>query len=79
MKVELKLFASLSVYASHPRIPADGTMELSQPLTVGGLIDDLGIPRQDIKLIFINGVHAHMESMLKDGDRLGIFPPIGGG
>ena len=31
------------------------------------------------KLVFINGRRATLNTILKDGDRLGVFPPIGGG
>lgn len=79
MRIEVKLFASLGRFASHPLILPGGIMELPSPMPVGDLVDSLNIPRQDIKLIFLNGVHAHLDSEISDGDRLGIFPPIGGG
>jgi sulfur carrier protein ThiS len=77
--IEIGLFASLAPHKSHPRINADGTMELPSPMTVGEVVDALGIARHDIRLVFINGAHARMDSMVNDGDRLGLFPPIGGG
>lgn len=79
MRVEIKFFASLSPYATHPRISADGHLDLPSPVLVGEIVDELAIPRTDIKLIFLNGVHARMDSLVKDRDRLGFFPPIGGG
>ncbi|MBU1171498.1 MAG: MoaD/ThiS family protein [Proteobacteria bacterium] len=79
MRVELRLFASLGKYASHPMISTEGIMDLPSLITVGDLVDRLGIPRQEIKLIFLNGVHAHLDSKVNENDRLGLFPPIGGG
>ena len=47
--------------------------------TVRDLIEELGVPEDKMKLIFINGLRGHPESQLRNGDRLGIFPPAGGG
>jgi molybdopterin converting factor small subunit len=79
MSVELKLFASLARYASHPMISPEGRMELPAQVSAGQIADALHIPRKEIKLIFLNGVHASMDTMVRDGDRLGFFPAIGGG
>jgi molybdopterin converting factor small subunit len=46
---------------------------------VRDLVQQLGIPEIKAKLIFINSVKATLDSVLEDGDRLGIFPPVGGG
>ena len=46
---------------------------------VGDIVTQLAIPAKDAKLIFINGVRKPLDTPLADGDRLGIFPPVGGG
>lgn len=80
MKIELRLFASLSRYRS-----TDSGPKLAQPIeipegsTIGSLIDFLGIPPDAIKIVFINGIHAHDDEAIHEGDRVGIFPPIAGG
>jgi sulfur carrier protein ThiS len=79
MKIEVKLFASLAKYASHPLILPGGFMDFPATVTVVRILECLNIPMEEIKLVFLNGVHAQMEMEVKDGDRLGIFPPIGGG
>jgi molybdopterin converting factor small subunit len=43
------------------------------------LLEKLGVPEDDVRLIFINGIKGNLTSILTDGDRLGIFPPVGGG
>ena len=48
-------------------------------ITVGELIQQLNIPQDMIKLVFIDNVHAGLTSTLKGGERVGIFPPVGGG
>lgn len=73
--IELKLFVTLAKYL--PQKPeaypvGDGT-------TVGQLIKDLGIPDDIVKLIFVNGRKQERSYCLCQGDRVGIFPPVGGG
>lgn len=46
---------------------------------VGGLIRRLGLAPGRIKIIMVNGRAAALEQELGDGDRVGLFPPVGGG
>ena len=48
-------------------------------VTVQRLLDHLEIPPGKAKLIFINGVKADFNTALNGGERVGIFPPVGGG
>ena len=47
--------------------------------TVQRLLDQLDIPQEKTKLVFINGVKADLSTALNGGERVGIFPPVGGG
>ena len=44
-----------------------------------GLIRRLGLDPARIKIIMVNGRSAALDRQLKDGDRVGLFPPVGGG
>jgi len=73
--ISIKLFASLSNYtpASADKYPVEpGT-------TIRVLMEQLGAPEDEVKLIFINGVKGDLTSSLTGGERIGIFPPVGGG
>jgi len=73
--ITLKLFATLRAY-----IPANAEQYAIAPgTTVADIVRDLEIPVKDAKLIFINSIRKELETPLQDGDRLGIFPPVGGG
>lgn len=74
MKVTVKLFATLR----QRRFDID-TLDLPPGTTVGDVIQKLGIPEKEVTLIFINGRHGELSSELRDGDTLGMFPPVGGG
>ena len=74
MSITVKLFASLS----KARFDQD-TWIYSPGITGRKIVQDIGIPEKEIRLIFINGRHATLEDLLADGDTLALFPPIGGG
>jgi sulfur-carrier protein len=71
----VKLFATLS-----PLTPENSDrFPVGEGATVHDIVRRLSVPETDAKLIFINGRKAELDTPLKDGDRLGIFPPVGGG
>ncbi|HUH66445.1 MAG TPA: MoaD/ThiS family protein [Syntrophales bacterium] len=80
MKVELILFASLARFApvkagSH----GNHVLDIDEGTTVMELIKSQRIPVEKIRMIFLNGLHATGEEVLKNGDRVGVFPPVAGG
>jgi sulfur-carrier protein len=80
VKLELKLCASLAKYA--PDIPGrQGTVVIDIPdgKTIGEMLEGLKVPLASVKLVFLNGVHADMNQPLREGDRVGVFPPVAGG
>lgn len=79
MNIEIRLFASLASYAHHPSVSENSILNLDHPSTIRDAITLLGVPEGEIKLVFKNGVQASLDANLDEGDRLGIFPPIGGG
>lgn len=79
MKIEIHLYASLATYLPEDAKNKLCIMELPDDFIVDDLIEELKLPVKSVKLIFINGVHADRATKLKDGDRVGIFPPVGGG
>jgi molybdopterin converting factor small subunit len=75
MQIQLKLFATLKAFT-----PENADRYTVPPgTTVGDIVDQLQIPVKDAKLIFINSIRRDLDTPLTDGDRLGIFPPVGGG
>jgi len=79
MKVEIRLFASLGRFAPGTGGTGPREMELDEGATISELLVLLGVPAETVKLVFVNGVHATGETNLKDGDRVGVFPPVAGG
>lgn len=79
MNIELHLYASLASYLPKDAASKTAMITMESGGTVQELITGLGIPENTVKLIFINGVHGKKDTVLKDGDRVGLFPPVGGG
>jgi sulfur carrier protein ThiS len=75
IQIELKLFVTLAKY-----LPGDGQAhEINEGTTVNDLIKEIGIPPDMVKLIFINGKKQEESYTIQHKDRVGIFPPVGGG
>ncbi len=80
MRIEVRLYASLARY-----MPAQGAtgfpemLEVAEGLTIQELLRQLQVPPEAVKVVFLNGLHASGDQVLKQGDRLGIFPPVAGG
>ena len=79
MKIQLNLYASLARYLPHKGKGNPCTLELVDGTTIDEVLTLLKIPSNVVKLLFLNGVHAAGDEILKEGDRVGVFPPIGGG
>lgn len=73
--IELRLFASLAA-----KTPANALDYPVEPgLSVAQLLSQLQVSPAEAKLIFINGVRCDLNAPLAGGERVGIFPPVGGG
>jgi molybdopterin synthase sulfur carrier subunit len=47
--------------------------------TIGELLDEIQIPKDEAAMVFVNEKRAVLESEVQDGDRVSIFPILGGG
>ena len=79
LKIDVFLYATLSKYLPEGSTNRSTTLNLPEGSIVQDIIEALGVPEKTVKLIFINGCHARMETPLSENDRIGLFPPVGGG
>jgi sulfur carrier protein ThiS len=88
MKVHVKLFGTLTrsvsgpILAHYPQgIRAGSPLEVELPKssTLADLVAHLGLPREELKLTFVNGRPQELDYRLALGDEVGIFSPVGGG
>jgi sulfur-carrier protein len=78
MNVQVNLYATLALQTTRRGAETEH-MEIEDGTSVGAILDRLGVSRDAPKIIFLNGVHADLETVPKDGDRIAVFPPIAGG
>jgi rubredoxin/putative ubiquitin-RnfH superfamily antitoxin RatB of RatAB toxin-antitoxin module len=64
---------SLLLYGS-PEHPGSIEITLKNGATVQEAIQALGIPKERVKLIFVNHTGTFSDQPLKDGDRVSLFP-----
>ena len=88
MKVCVKVFATLvrsvseTVLARCPQGIRAGSLlevELPESSTVGDLVAYLTLPREEVRVTFVNGRAQELDFLLSPGDQVGIFPAVGGG
>ena len=73
--IQIKLFATLQSFMP----PSAEKYAIETGTTIRTLLQQLDLPENKAKLIFIDGVKAELTTVLKGGERIGIFPPVGGG
>jgi len=74
MKLSVKLFATLREGRGKQL-----DVEIDNGLSVLKVIEKLGIKKNDVSIILVNGINTNLDAVLSDGDTLSLFPPIGGG
>jgi len=79
MNIDVNFFATLMKYKPPEAGKGFWGIECDEGTTVDDVLHQFGIPVDDVKIIFVNGLHSKPEVILKDGDRLGVFPLVGGG
>ena len=75
--IEVRLFATLR--ESSRSGLARFELPATSGLTVGRVLADEGVAEETVHIVMINGKKATFRTELRDGDRLGLFPPVGGG
>jgi molybdopterin converting factor small subunit len=73
--IDLRLYATLAPLAP----PNADCFPIAAGMTVGQLLEQAHLPVAEAKLVFVNGIKAQLNTQLHGGDRVGIFPPVGGG
>ncbi|GAB6157171.1 hypothetical protein JCM39194_03710 [Desulfotomaculum varum] len=53
--------------------------DLSEHATVGSILSSLGIAREYVSMMVVNGKKAEPSTLLGEGDCLILFPPVAGG
>lgn len=79
MEVTVTLYATLTRY--HPEGKKNEAFNVSLPgdATVQDLLEELGIKEGEAKQVFVKHRSRSEDYRLEDGEKVAIFPPVGGG
>lgn len=74
MNIKVKLFATFRTgrFDIEFREYPEGT-------TVAMIVDELGLPREQLGIVMVNSRHVDLDRVLHDGETLALFPLVGGG
>lgn len=74
MRITVRLFATLREGRGK-----EMSLELPPDSTPRGIAERLGIGADDVAILLVNGRDGEFDAPLAEGDRVSIFPPVGGG
>ena len=83
MRIHFELYASLMRYLPAQADRHRVTVEVPAEVTPHQLLERFGIPRDEARLVVLNGVFvppsARDSARLREGDVLAVWPPVAGG
>ena len=75
-KVNVRVFATLRSYVDNAE---SVYVRIDRRETVADVLDRLGIPADQTRIIFVDGRRTSLAQDLFGGETLSVFPAIGGG
>ncbi len=79
MQVEVRVFCGLECYIPGATFGQPIPVEITNGFTGRKLLETLNIPEEKAFSFLVNGRHKDLAVVLSDGDRVSIFPAVGGG
>lgn len=74
MQITVKLYATFRIGRFDMEI-----RDYPQGTTVGQIVHDLQLPREQLGILIVNSRHVGLDRALVAGEALAIFPLVGGG
>jgi molybdopterin converting factor small subunit len=79
LQVEVRLYATLRQQAPSEAVKGIVSITLPEKSTVLELLNYIKIDPVEVHMIMVNGKGSELDTVLHDNDRIGLFPPVGGG
>jgi len=79
VRIRVRLFAMLGRYRANLQPAEPFFVDMADGTTLERLAAFLCLPREEVRMTFVNGRARPLDWVLQDGDEVGIFPPVGGG
>lgn len=78
MQLELRVYTGLEKYTG-TKYGELIKAELPEGSNIRDLMKAYKIPETEVFSSLVNGLHKELDTILQDGDRVALFPPVGGG
>jgi sulfur carrier protein ThiS len=75
-QITVNLYANLRDFTGGA---ASVSLDVERGQTVAGVLQQLGIPREKTRIIFVDNRAAKLEDPLRGAERIDLFSAIGGG
>jgi molybdopterin converting factor small subunit len=79
VKVYVKLYSLLRKHHPGPDRSQPFAVELPTGATIAAIAPALNLPAPLVRSVFVNSEAVELDTVLNDGDLIGIFPPVVGG
>ena len=77
MKVTVRVFGALKRFL--PGKAETVTVDVAEGTTVDALVRSYNIPDEEVWIVTVNGTKALPLQLVREGDEVAIFSPVGGG
>lgn len=77
--VTFRFYADLNDFLPPPQRQANLVCELKARASVKDLIEAHGVPHPEVDLVFVNGRPVDLSHIVVPGDRVAVYPALGGG
>ena len=71
-----RFYAQLNDFLPAARRGRDFTCRCARAASAKHMIEALGVPHTEVALILLNGEPADFQRLIRDGDRLAVYPPF---
>lgn len=79
MQLEVRVFSGLEKLIPGAHFGQPIKVDITKYFTCRMLLENLNIPEKEVFIILVNGVNKTLDDVLDDGDRVSLFPAVGGG
>ena len=80
MQIEIKLLTQMKQYLPGSDLAGNTrTLTIKDRATIREMFRKLGIPEDTPKVILLNDRQGRLDDILNEGDKITVFPPVGGG
>ncbi|WP_245561191.1 MoaD/ThiS family protein [Desulfoscipio gibsoniae] len=77
--MEVRVFSGLEKFLPNKRFGEPMPVNLPDGATVRILLNKMHIPEEQVFTVLVDGRHQTLDYTVRDGERVSLFPPVGGG